>query len=478
MEPIVIEPGILSLLPAIVAISMAFATRLVLPSLFMGVVTGSVVLWNQTGDPADLNFLRVFLLPTAGSESFGRLLLIYFWFLGGLLGIWAKTGAARHFAQVVGGKFAKSPRGALVYAWILGVVFHQGGTISTVLTGTAARPVAEANRVSHEELAYVVDSTASPIATLIPFNGWPPYIMGLAAGTIVLMPEDANNLVWFYRAIPFNFYAIFAVLGTFMFSMGWLPWVGKAMAAAQKRARETGALDGPGAEPMASQDLTTSTVPEGYTPSLVDFILPLVVLFSVILIPTLLTGEPTLINEAFVSSTLVAMLIAAVRGMSGKDILAGFTDGLRSMTLVAVILCLALALGTVAKEVQTAAYVASLVDGLDLTLFLPALVTVFSMGIAFATGTSFGTYAVMFPVVLPLAYAMQPDPTYISIVFGALLGGAVFGDQCSPISDTTILSSMFAGSDLMDHVRTQLPMALGAAMLAMVFSTLSVLLFV
>ena len=472
------EPNILALFPAIVAIGMAFATRLVLPSLFMGIVTGSVVLWLQTGNTADLNFLRVFLLPTAGSDSFGQLLLIYFWFLGGLLGVWAKTGAALHFAQTVGRKFAKTPKTALLYAWILGVVFHQGGTISTVLTGTAARPVAENNNVSHEELAYVVDSTASPIATLIPFNGWPPYIIGLATGTIALIPEGGNNLIWFYKAIPFNFYAIFAVLGTLAFSLGWLPWTGKAMKKAQNRARKTGKLDAPNASPMSSEDLSASNVPEGYTPALIDFILPLITLFSMIIIPMFIYGEPTLINEAFVSSSLIAMLIAALRGMSGKDILDGFTDGLRSMTLVAVILCLALALGTVSKELHTADYIASLVSGLDLTLLLPAFTTLFSMGIAFATGTSFGTYAVMFPVVLPLAYATNTDPVYVSIVFGALLGGAVFGDQCSPISDTTILSSMFTGCDLMDHVRTQLPMAFAAAILSMIASTISVLLFV
>ena len=148
------------------------------------------------------------------------------------------------------------------------------------------------------------------------------------------------------------------------------------------------------------------------------------------------------------------------------------------MTIGAIMLGLAVTLASVTKELKTAQYLVSLMDGFIPFVALPAFLTTVCMAIAFACGSSWGTYAVVFPVALPLAYAMNTDITYIQICFGAVLGGAVFGDQCSPISDTTILSSMFTGCDLMDHVGTQLPLALAAAGLAAAASTLAVMILV
>ena len=147
-------------------------------------------------------------------------------------------------------------------------------------------------------------------------------------------------------------------------------------------------------------------------------------------------------------------------------------------TIGAIVLGLAVTVGAVAKELHTADYIVSVVAGGLPMLVLPALLTLLCMGIAFATGTSWGTYAVVMPLALPLAWTLVPDPTFLKICFGAVIGGAAFGDQCSPISDTTILSSMFTGCDLMDHVRTQLPLAFVSASLGVVASTLAVLLLV
>ena len=180
-----------------------------------------------------------------------------------------------------------------------------------------------------------------------------------------------------------------------------------------------------------------------------------------------------MINEAFLSATLSAMVLAKLRGMALAEIMDGFLRGCQQMTIGAIILGLAVTLGTVSKELGTAAFVVQEVGQEIAPVVLPALLTALCMGIAFATGTSWGTYAVVFPLAMPLAWALNPDPTYVSICFGATLGGAVFGDQCSPISDTTILSSMFTGCDLMHHVRTQLPLALVAATLGALCSTLA-----
>ncbi|MCB9674587.1 MAG: sodium:proton antiporter [Alphaproteobacteria bacterium] len=474
--------GFLSVLPALVAIGLAFATRQVLLALFLGVVTGSVALYVHSGDPADLNFLSRFFIPSLGSESYAKILVIYLWSLGGLIGIWEKTGGALHFAEEVGGRIAKGPRSSLFFAWLLGCVFHQGGTVSTVLAGTTVKPVADKHRIAHEELAYVVDSTASPVATVLPFNAWPGFVAGLVVGTVPLFQTEQDGVVFFFESIFYNFYAVFALLLTLLFALGVLPWVGGRMARARDRARETGKLDGPGARPMLppSDDASDNRNP-AYQPSLVDFVLPIGLLLTVAVGSYVLFKVGALsrgyIDEAFVICTLSAMGVALVRGLPLTEVIDGFLDGCKSMTIGAVILGLAVTIGNVAKQLHTADYLVELVGSQIPVVALPAILMGLCMAIAFSTGTSWGTYAVVFPVAMPLAWALLPDPTYMHICFGAVLGGAVFGDQCSPISDTTILSSMFTGCDLMDHVTTQMPLALAAAGLGAVASTLVALAF-
>ena len=470
----VADPTFLALVPALVAIGLAFTTRQVLPSLFLGIVSGGIVKWSVSGEIADANFITQFFLPALGSESYAKILLIYLWSLGGLLGIWERTGGALHFANVVGGRVAKGPRSSLLFAWFLGCVFHQGGTVSTVLAGTTVKPVSDKHRVSHEELAYVVDSTASPIATVLPFNAWPVFIAGLVAGSIPLIPDMETGVTFFISSIKYNFYGIFAVVFTGLFAAGWLPWIGGRMSAARKRARETGELDAPGAEPMLPTDNTDIDVTDNregsYQPSLVDFLAPIGVLMGLAIGPYVLFDQ-NWINEAFLACTLTAMGVAIVRGMKVKDVLDGFLEGCKSMTVGAVILGLAITIGKVSQDLNTAGYLVNLIGSSFPAVALPATLTGLCMIMAFSTGTSWGTYAVVFPVALPLAYALNPDPAYIQLCFGAVLGGSVFGDQCSPISDTTILSSMFTGCDLMHHVTTQLPLALAAATLGGVIAT-------
>ncbi len=195
-------------------------------------------------------------------------------------------------------------------------------------------------------------------------------------------------------------------------------------------------------------------------------------LLSLAILPYVLY-EVNFINEAFMACLLSAMVLAAIRGMAIQDILGAFVDGCKTMTIGAIILGLAVTIGYVSKELQTADYLVKLIGNQVPPIALPAILTGLCMLIAFSCGTSWGTYAVVFPIAMPLAYAVREDPAYLSVCFGAVLGGAVFGDQCSPISDTTILSSMFTGCDLMDHVTTQLPLSLLAAGLGAVASTVA-----
>lgn len=456
--------GLLSLLPAAATLVISFWTKNVLLGLLCGVALGGVV----TGQ---YNIINAFLLPSLGSERYAQILLVYLWALGGLIGIWNKTGGAQHFATTAANRFVRSRRSAKVFAWIMGVVFHQGGTISTVLTGTTVKPVADRENVSHEELAYVVDSTASPIATIIPFNVWPAYIGGLIVIDSLreIVPDEASAISWFLKAIPFNFYAIIAVTFTLLLSLDKLPWVGRRMRAAIKRSTETGQLDRPDATPLIASELSVASVPDHYTPSLLDFFIPIGVLLGISIIPWILGGSP-MIFEAFGLSVISAMVLAVIRGLSVDEVFEGALNGIKGVTIGAVILGLAVTLGNVSEALGAANFVIenSSAALLHMPYILPGILMIICMFVSFSIGSSWGTYAVMFPIALPLAFAISPDPLFFVLNFAAILGGSVFGDQCSPYSDTTVLSAMACGSDLMDHVLTQLPLALAAAGISIV----------
>ena len=472
--------GFWSVLPPLIAIVLAFWTQEVVSSLFVGIVLGGFISGN-------LNIVDSYLIPSIGTENFALILLVYLWSLGGLIGIWTRTGGAERFAEWAGNKMVRGPKSAKFFTWMMGLVFHQGGTISTVLTGATVRPISDEQGVSHEESSYMVDSTASPAATVIPFNVWPIYIGGLVVGTIPLFETTQDAVAFFFQAIPFNFYGIFALLMTLLFAWELLPWVpGKKMREAIKRSRETGKLDRDDSEPMSSKELTEMDIPEDYNSGLIDFFGPIGTLLGVAIIPYITTfyimgntEDPMLlIAEAFVLAVLAGMFIALAKGMELKTVMDGFVDGCKGVTIGAIVLALAVTLKEVAESVGTAEYVVALVGDAIAPMFLPAILMGLCMLIAFAAGTSFGTYAVVFPVAMPLAWAILPDPFFITLCFGAVVGGSVFGDQCSPISDTTILSSLATGSDLMDHVKTQIPLALLAAGIGAVLYTLIVVAFV
>ena len=462
--------GLWSLLPAGATIAICFITRNVLLALIVGIFCGGLVIGR-------LNIIDAFLIPSLGSEKYAQILLVYLWALGGLLGLWNKNGGARHFATTMAAKFVNSRISAKFFAWVMGIVFHQGGTISTVLTGTTVKPVADKHRVAHEELAYVVDSTASPIATIIPFNVWPIYIAGLLVIEPLsgLIGSEADGISLFMQAIPYNFYAWIAVAMTLLFSFDRLPLLNTPMQKAVDRVIETGELDAGTAVPMMAAELTESHIAEGYTPSMIDFLAPIGVLMGFCIIPWAM-GDSPLVFEGFGLAVVVALVLSVIRGMSVATAFDAVVTGIKGVTIGAIVLGLAVTLATVSEILGTSHYViAATASWLETVPFiLPSLLLLICMVVSFSIGSSWGTYAVVFPVALPLAFALSQDPTFILLNFGAILGGAVFGDQCSPISDTTILSSLACGSDLMDHVSTQLPLAAIAAtisaLLYLVFS--------
>ncbi|MBN1543772.1 sodium:proton antiporter [candidate division KSB1 bacterium] len=438
-------------------------TREVIPSLFLGIIVGGVI----TGR---VNVVQEFLIPSIGSVKYGEILLVYLWCLGGLIGLWTKTGGAFYFAQKIGDRLTRDHRTAKFFAFLVGVLFHQGGTISTILAGSTARPVCDAKKVSHEELTFIIDSTASPVATLLPFNVWPIYIGGLIVGTTPIFSDLAVSQSYLFKAIPFNFYAWFALLFTFLLSWEKMPWYGKRMRQAMIRARTEDKLNRDQATPLVSRELSALKIPKSYNVGLEDFVVPIGVLLGVAILPYVFFGMLR-VSEAFMLAVLSAMLLAAVKGMSLKEIIEGFIDGCKGVTIGAVILGLAVTLGSVSGALGTADYLVRTTSHIITPFLLPAILLFITMLISFSIGTSWGTYAVVFPIAMPLAYSVHPDPFFILLCFAAVTGGSVYGDNCSPISDTTILSSLACGGDLMDHVLTQMPLATLAAFLSAILYT-------
>jgi Na+/H+ antiporter NhaC len=460
--------GLWSLLPAGLTILICFLTHNVILALILGIAAGGVI-------AGKLNLVTAYLIPSLGTENYAQILLVYLWALGALLGLWNRNGGARHFAETVAKRLVTSRATAKLFAWIMGVLFHQGGTISTVLAGTTVKPVSDKHKVAHEELAYIVDSTASPIATLIPFNVWPIYVAGLLAIPALAehIPTEEAAIGLFLAAIPFNFYALIAIAMTFLFAFDRLPLFGTSMSKAVKRVEESGALDDPNATPLVSKELTESKLLPGYVPNVLDFLLPMGTLLGMCIVPWLMGDSPK-VFEGFASAVVVACTVSFVRGMPLSIVFDAMVEGIKGVTIGAIILGLAVTLASVSGDLGTAQFVIDATVGVlkEVPYILPALLLAVSMIVAFSIGSSWGTYAVMFPLALPLAFAITGNEMFILLCFGALLGGAVFGDQCSPISDTTILSALACGSDLMAHVRTQLPLALIAAGISAVLYTI------
>jgi Na+/H+ antiporter NhaC len=460
--------GAWSLFPAFVTIVLCFLTREPVTSLLGGIISGALLLGSY-------DIMSEVLIPGLTSSSAALIIVLYLGLLGGMLGIWSRNGAARAFADWVTHRFVRGPKTAKLTAWMLGAFFFQGGTISTLLVGTTVKPVADKEKISHEELSYIVDSTASPIAVLLPFNAWPFYVQGLIfVGGISVLATEELRVGFFFSSIPLFFYAILAVAFTFLLSIDRLPFIGRSFKAAIHRARDTGELDRPGSTPLQASDaLQASEVPADYRPAAFEFVVPLILIIGIAVGTYVVLDSPNVL-WAFAVAVLVGALTSRLRGMSLKNLIEGVTSGLQGVVYGAVILLLAVVIGGLSRETGGGLFlVDSLGDSLPYQV-LPLLLFLLTIGIAFSTGTSWGTFAVTFPLAMPLAWnlaetgALEHPVFFLQICFAAVINGSVFGDQCSPISDTTVLSSLATGCDLMDHVKTQIIPSTVAAVFAVV----------
>lgn len=474
--------GIWSLLPPLLAIVLAIYTKQVYVSLVLGIWIGWVIV-------ADWNFLQGTFDTIEGLVSVfqnpGNTRTIMFCVLvGGLIVFMQRSGGVAGFIAVVNNMMKKyedsgSKKNRIMVqflAGVTGVLVFVESSISVLTVGTLYRPLFDKMKISREKLAYIADSSSAPACILIPFNAWGAFIMGLLVAQGFSDPFSVM-----IQAAAVNFYAILALVMVFV--LIFTQWDFGPMKRAEKRAREEGKLMKDDARPMVSEELTDIEVKKGIPHRARNMVVPIAVM--VLMMPVMLgvTGWESAIGDrpnaswvnqflyavgqgsgsasvltAVITSLLVSMLFYKVQGLFNLGELVDMTmKGIAGLMPLALLMLLAFGISDICGELATGEYVAGVASSLFSPALIPALVFVISAFIAFSTGTSWGTFAIMIAISVPMAQAMDAP---IILTIAAALGGGVFGDHCSPISDTTILSSMASASDHIDHVRTQLPYAL------------------
>ncbi|MBM7624880.1 Na+/H+ antiporter NhaC family protein [Sporohalobacter salinus] len=465
--------GLWSLLPPLIAIGLAVTTKQVFISLFLGIFAGELIIngWD-------------FFIALNGSlnemvgifaEGWITKVIMFSFLVGGLITIISASGGVKGFNNYLTEKtkLVKNKKTALLLAYIIGIVIFIESSITILVSGTVARPLTDKYSVSREKLAYVCDSTSAPICALIPFNGWGAMLMGIIGVQISEGVINGNAAGVLVKSIPFQFYSIIAVLavGYYIFTENdWGP-----MKKAELRAEKTGKVLRDGATPMVSEEATATPPKEGIEPNMWNMILPVAVMVLMMPVGLYITGNGSILQgsgstsvfwSVLTSLTFAGFLYILQDIMTLEEYIDYIYKGIGAIVPVAILLITAFAIGNVIGQLETGQYMASLVKGKISGGFGPAILFLLASGMAFATGTSWGTFGIMLPIGIQMAVAMGA-PIYPTI--GAVISGGIMGDHCSPISDTTIMASMASASDHIDHVNTQLPYAVVNGAIALVF---------
>ena len=459
------DPTWYSVLPPVLAIILAIWTKQVILSLFAGIWIGSTILAGfnpvagvSSGIDAIIN---VFTDP--GDTR----VLVFTLLVGSLIATIEHTGGVRGFIHFLESRrWVHNGFRAQMLAWATGLVIFIESNITLLVAGSVSRPLFDRYKVSREKLAYIIDATSAPVCAMIPLNAWGAVIIGLVASTGVENPLQA-----FIAAIPYNFYAITAIILSAI-----VIWKNIDIGPIKKAEERTrgGDLLWPGATPMV--DISDEQVVDepGKVPSAALMVIPIAAMVLMMPVALYITGDGNLIEGSGSTSVLWAVIVGIVVawGMnfvhgehSVNELMRLFMKGAGGMLPISTILLFALALGDIANLLGTGVYVAGVVGATVPEPLLAPLVFIASAFIAFSVGSSWGTFAIMIPIAIPIATTLGlPMP----LLLGAAISGAIFGDHASPISDTTVVASMASATDHIDHVRTQLPYALIAAAIASV----------
>lgn len=480
--------GPISLLPPIIAIGVALITRQVIASLLAGVFIGALFVNG-------LNPIEA-LMRTFDHYVFGSLfhsdhlyILIFSVMLGGLVGIISRNGGTRGVVDAIV-SVARRRRTGMVSTWMLGVAIFFDDYSNTLIVGNTMRPFTDRFRISREKLSYLVDSTAAPVAAIALVGSWIGFEVGLIGDAFdKIHVISADPYTTFIQTIPYCFYPILALVFGFFVSY-WSRDFGP-MAEAERRALFEGTPLRPGSSPLADYDSSSVESKPGVPTRWYNSVVPILTVIALVIGGMIYTGlvnmpDGTEVNfgtilenadsfQSLLWASFGGVLVAIVLSL-GQRILTlqesfdSVLGGMRSMMLAVVILTLAWSIGMVADEVNTSLYVVHLLGSTFPSFLLPALIFLVAAGISFATGTSWGTMGILMPLVVGLAHNLAPGDWNIMLgSVASVLAGSVFGDHCSPISDTTVMSSMASAVDHIDHVRTQLPYAVLVAAVAVVF---------
>ncbi len=452
--------GFISIIPAVVAIVLAFKTRNTIFSLAIACFVGVLL----CGDGL-LGFPNL-LKRSLGSESFSWIFLLEI-FIGILIAFFQRSGAIQGFTNFISNKNLGRKKIQLT-AWVMGMFVFFSDYFSPLFVGSVMRSLSDKARISREKLAYIADSTSAPVSVLVPITGWAVFISGLLVG-IGPIKNTSEALMIFTKAVPFNFYAIFAVICVGMFAAKILPEFGP-MKKAEKRAIEENKVHRDGAVPLMGDELTdTKPYPGLKTHIFFDFIFPVLVVIS-IAIGTFITLKSAKTMEAFLTASVLLGVILKIQGMPFDEIMKTAMSGIKGVMPAVIILALSYSINELSKEMGTAKYIISISQSWLRPELLPCLTFLIAAVISFSTGTSWGTFAIVVPLAVPMALNFSNNEITFLVLFtvAAVAGGGVFGDHCSPLSDTTILASCGAASDHIDHVKTQIPYAALAAVTALI----------
>lgn len=457
------DPQWFSILPPIIAIILAIKTKQVIPSLFAGIWIGCFLL-NEFDPITGLaesfeSIINVF------SDSGDTKVLIFTLLIGALINTIEKSGGVSGFVKFLENrKWVHTKLRAQMLAWFTGIVIFIESNITLLVAGSVSRPLFDRYRISREKLAYLIDATSAPVCVMVPLNAWTAVIIGLVASTGV---DNAFEI--FIRSIPYNLYAITAIILALFFII-------KQIDIGPMRAAEARTQNGQitWQENHVEAEVTNKEEDSASQKDAIFMIVPILTMTFAMPAGLFLTGAGDIMkgsgSTAIFWSICAALFVCWCMLLSKKkanvnDLMKLFMEGAGNLLPIACILLMALALGDIAKLLGTGPYVAGVAGANVPVIFLAPLVFLVSGFIAFSVGSSWGTFAIMIPIAMSIAATLDLST---SLMLGAALSGGIFGDHASPISDTTVVASMAAGTDHIEHVRTQLPYALIAGTISVI----------
>ena len=487
-------PGWISLMPAFLAIAVALLLRNVVPALVIGLWLGATALqgFSPLGALQGLMDVLAVFIVNALADPDHAAIIVFTMMIGGMVGIITRNGGMASIVRVVVSK-AKTAIGGQVSVWLMGLMIFFDDYANTLVVGNTARSVTDHLKISREKLAYIVDSTAAPVVSIALVTTWIGYQVSLIDQAMQEIDGLAGTTAYsmFLHSIPYSFYPILAI--GFVLAIAWTGLDMGPMYAAELRAR-SGVVEPKSGDPMPALDGDTLDPKPNVPMRPVNAFLPILVLIFGLGISMFITGEGETITDivgsadpykammwaSFGGALVAAGLSIGQKILSAHETVDAWYGGARATLFGMIVLILAWSMADVTGDLNAKGYLISILGDTLPVALVPAVVFVLAAITAFSTGTSWGTMGILLPLVLPLAWAVMTvngmaDPSGMHIMYSSIacvLAGAVWGDHCSPISDTTVLSSIASGCDHIEHVRTQLPYALLVGTVAIAIGTI------